>query len=48
MTQGSSGSPIFLQRIDANGTGGGVNVGMVDFGEEVATGWRGGEIGGED
>ena len=31
--------PVFLQRVDADRTRYGVNVGVVDFGEEVDCGW---------
>lgn len=47
MTEGGGGCPILFQRVDANGTRGGIDVGMVYFGEKVSTGWGGGEVGGE-
>jgi len=48
MTQGSCGRPVLLQSIDADGTGGRVDIGMVYFGTEVSAWGRGREIGGED
>jgi len=48
VTQGSCGRPVLLQSIDADGTGGRFDIGMVYFGKEVSAWGRGGEVGGED
>lgn len=48
MTQGGGGSPIFFEGVYADCSRGGIDVGMVDFGEEVASGRGVGEVGGED
>ena len=48
MTQGSGGSPVLFESINANGAGGWIDVGMVDFGQKVSSGRGGGEVGPED
>lgn len=40
VTQRSGGGPILLEGIDANGPGRHVHVGMVQFRQEKAPGWR--------
>lgn len=47
MAEGCGGSPILFEGVDANGSSGRINIGVVYFGEEVAAGWSGGEVGGE-
>jgi len=47
VAEGCGGSPILFEGVDANGSGGGIDVRVVYFGEEVAAGWSGGKVGGE-
>ena len=47
VTERGGGSPIFFERVDANGSCGGIDIGVVDFCDEVAPGRSGGEVCGE-